>query len=149
MKKIFEKENSFKIKEIKEKIERELEDFDLMSLNFKNIFNNENIKKKYAKNIVADIKIIYFDHKQIPLQAIFVFCDGRGNNMGNEKKLFSGAYKKEEFIKICGSLFNEKRIVKVELLMDFADMNKNSYLNWMEPNEDLLIDFYFLVKINI
>jgi hypothetical protein len=43
---------------------------------------------------------------------------------------------------------NEKKIsAKVELLIDFIDMRKNEDMNFINPNSDLFIDFYFLVKI--
>ena len=37
--------------------------------------------------------------------------------------------------------------IKVELLADFAELGKNSYMDWMKPNNDLFIDFYFLINI--
>ena len=75
------------------------------------------------------------------------FCDKDGNNCSKEKKIFPGAYNKDEFIQNIEKLRNEKKIVKVELLVDFADMNKNDYSNWIEPNKELFIDFYFLINI--
>ena len=129
------------------KIEKQLNEFDLMTIDTKQLFRNDNFKKKYFKNIKDYIKIVYFDPNQIPLQAIFVFCDKNGNNCSKEKKIFPGAYNKDEFIQNIEQFRNGKKIVKVELLADFADMNKNNYSNWMEPNKDLFIDFYFLINI--
>ena len=146
-KKILENENSYKSDKIKKEIEKQLNEFDLMTIDTKQLFRNDNFKKKYLKNIKDYIKIAYFDLNQIPLQAIFVFCDKNGNNCSKEKKIFSGAYSKDEFIQNIEQIKNEKKIVKVELLVDFADMNKNNYSNWIEPNKDLFIDFYFLINI--
>ena len=146
-KKILENENSYKSDKIKKEIEKQLNEFDLMTIDTKQLFRNDNFKKKYFKNIKDYIKIVYFDPNQIPLQAIFVFCDKNGNNCSKEKKIFTGAYNKDEFIQNIEQFRNGKKIVKVELLADFADMNKNNYSNWMEPNKDLFIDFYFLINI--
>jgi len=146
-KKILENENSYKSDKIKKEIEKQLNEFDLMTIDTKQLFRNNNFKKKYFKNIKDYIKIVYFDPNQIPLQAIFVFCDKNGNNCSKEKKIFPGAYNKDEFIQNIEQFRGGKKIVKVELLADFADMNKNNYSNWMEPNKDLFIDFYFLINI--
>jgi hypothetical protein len=144
---ILEKEKFLETDSTKEKIEKELEGFDLMSFDLKSIFRNDDFKSKYLKNITGEIKIIYFDEYQKPLQAVFAFCDREGNFIGKEKKLFSGAYDKEEFVEFCKKM-NEKKIsAKVELLTDFIDMRKNGDMNFINPNTDLFIDFYFLVKI--
>ena len=146
-KKILEKENSYKNDKIKKEIEEKINEFDLMTLDIKQLFRNINFKKKYFKNIKEYIKIVYFDPKQIPLQAIFVFCDKDGNNFSQEKQIFPGAYTKDEFIQNFEQFKNEKKIIKVELLADFANLNKGNYSNWIEPNKDLFIDFYFLINI--
>ena len=144
---ILEKEKFLETDSTKEKIEKELEGFDLMSFDLKSIFRNDDFKSKYLKNITGEIKIIYFDEYQKPLQAVFAFCDREGNFIGKEKKLFSGAYDKEEFVEFCKKL-NEKKIsAKVELLTDFIDMRKTEDMNFINPNSELFIDFYFLVKI--
>ena len=146
-KKIMEKQNSYENDKIRKEIEQKINEFDLMSIDIKQLFRNNNFKKKYFKNIKEYIKIVYFDPKQLPLHAIFVFCDKDGNDFSKEKKVFSGAYSKNEFIQNFEKVRNEKKILKVELLADFADMNKNDYSNFIEPNKDLFIDFYFLINI--
>lgn len=144
---ILETEKFLETDSTKEKIEKELEGFDLMSFDLKSIFRNDDFKSKYLKNITGEIKIVYFDEYQKPLQAVFAFCDREGNFIGKEKKLFSGAYDKEEFVEFCKKL-NEKKIsAKVELLTDFIDMRKTEDMNFINPNSELFIDFYFLVKI--
>ena len=85
-KKILENENSYKSEKIKKEIEKQLNEFDLMTIDTKQLFRNDNFKKKYLKNIKDYIKIVYFDPNQIPLQAIFAFCDKDGNNCSKEKK---------------------------------------------------------------
>ena len=144
---IDEKENTLKNKEIKEQIEQELDGFDLMTVDLKSLFRDSNFKKKYLKDLNAKIKIVYFDKNQIPLQAVFCFCGKNGNIFGREKKLFSGAYSKNEFIEFCEKLIMNKSSATVKLLMDFADMNKDNYKDWMKSNDNLFIDFYFLVDI--
>ncbi len=143
-----EKQNSVKDGEMKEKLIKELEGFDLASIDIKKLYRDENLQNKYFRHINnVNICITYFDKEQIPLQAIFVFNDNDWNKFGNEKKLFAGAYEKEEFIRICQEGFKNKRKFRAELLMDFANMNKTVYNNWMKPNPELYIDFYFLVNI--
>jgi len=143
-----EKQNSVKDDKMKEKLIKELEGFDLASIDMKKMYRDEKVQNKYFKHINnVNISITYFDKEQIPLHAIFVFNDNDGNKFGYEKKLFPGAYEKEEFIRICQEGFKNKRKFKAELLMDFADMNKSNYQNWMKPNPELFIDFYFLVNI--
>ena len=142
--KITEIENGNMSNKIKEEVKQQLKGFDLYSLNLKDLFNDSNFKKKYHKNIKKEIKIVYFDKEIRPLHAIFVFFE-KGKNIGGEKKLLSGAYDKEEFIQFCEE--HKTASAKVELLADFANLNKSSYLNWMEPNQDLFIDFYFLINI--
>ena len=144
---IDEKENTLKNKEIKEQIEQELDGFDLMTVDLKSLFTDPDFKKKYLKELNAKIKIVYFDKNQIPLQAVFCFCGKNGNIFGREKKLFSGAYGKNEFIEFCEKLIMNKSSATVKLLMDFADMNKDNYKDWMKSNDNLFIDFYFLVDI--
>ena len=143
-----EKQNSVKDDKMKEKLIKELEGFDLASIDMKKMYRDEKFQNKYFKHINnVNISITYFDKEQIPLHAIFVFNDNDGNKFGYEKKLFPGAYGKEEFIRICQEAFKNKRKFKAELLMDFANMNKSTYNNWMKPNPELFIDFYFLVNI--
>ena len=106
---ILEKEKFLETDSTKEKIEKELEGFDLMSFDLKSIFRNDDFKSKYLKNITGEIKIIYFDEYQKPLQAVFAFCDREGNFIGKEKKLFSGAYDKEEFVEFCKKKKKKKK----------------------------------------
>ena len=144
---IAEKENTWKNREIKEGIEQQLEGFDLITVDLKSTFRDPDFQNKYLKDLKAKIKIVYFDKAQIPLQAIFCFCGKNGDIFGREKKLFSGAYDKNEFILFCEKLIKSKNSATVELLVDFADMNKENYNGWIKPNKNLLIDFYFLVDI--
>lgn len=144
---IAEKENTWKNREIKEGIEQQLEGFDLITVDLKSTFRDPDFQNKYLKDLKAKIKIVYFDKAQIPLQAIFCFCGKNGDIFGREKKLFSGAYDKNEFIQFCEKLIKSKNSATVELLVDFADMNKENYNGWIKPNKNLLIDFYFLVDI--
>ena len=144
---IAEKENTWKNREIKEGIEQQLEGFDLITVDLKSTFRDQDFQNKYLKDLKAKIKIVYFDRAQIPLQAIFCFCGKNGDIFGREKKLFSGAYDKNEFIQFCEKLIKSKNSATVELLVDFADMNKENYNGWIKPNKNLLIDFYFLVDI--
>lgn len=144
---IAEKENTWKNREIKEGIEQQLEGFDLITIDLKSTFRDPDFQNKYLKDLKAKIKIVYFDKAQIPLQAIFCFCGKNGDIFGREKKLFSGAYDKNEFIQFCEKLIKSKNSATVELLVDFADMNKENYNGWIKPNKNLLIDFYFLVDI--
>ena len=144
---IAEKENTWKNREIKEGIEQQLEGFDLITVDLKSTFRDPDFQNKYLKDLKAKIKIVYFDKAQIPLQAIFCFCGKNGDIFGREKKLFSGAYDKNEFIQFCEKLIKSKNSTTVELLVDFADMNKENYNGWIKPNKNLLIDFYFLVDI--
>ena len=144
---ISEKENSWKNKEIKEEMEQKLEGFDLVTVDIKSMFRDLDFQKKYLRNLKADIKIVYFDKEQIPLHAIFVFCSKDGVTIGKEKKIFPGAFDKNEFIQFSEKLIKKKSMATVELLADFADMNKNNYMNWMKVNKNLFIDFYFLIDI--
>ena len=144
-KKIMEKANILENQKIKEEIEQKLNGFDLISLDAKSMYKDTRFKKKYLKNIVDEIEIKYFDKEQVPIHAIFVFHDKNGNNNSKEKIIFPGGYDKEEFIRICENTKNNS--IKVELLADFAELGKNSYMDWMKPNNDLFIDFYFLINI--
>jgi hypothetical protein len=144
-KKIMEKANILENQKIKEEIEQKLNGFDLISLDAKSMYKDTRFKKKYLKNIVDEIEIKYFDKEQVPIHAIFVFHDKNGNNNSKEKIIFPGGYDKDEFIRICENTKNNS--IKVELLADFAELGKNSYMDWMKPNNDLFIDFYFLINI--
>ena len=146
-KKILEKEQLVKNIEINKEMLEELENFDIMAVDFKSTFRNPEFKKKFKINIIANIKITYFDKEQCPIEAVFVFCDKNGNCTKKENKLFPGAYSKNEFIKFCEFLKEKKASIKVELVGSTADMNKKYYLNWMRPNNNLYINFYFLVQV--
>ena len=128
-------------------IEQKLKGYDLMSINLKTIFRDNDFKKKYFKNLKADIKIVYFDKESIPLHAIFIFDNPDNNVIRREKILYPGAYSKDEFIKFCSEMVNQDIKVKVEMIMDFADMSKYSDLTFVSINPYLLIDFYILVDI--
>ena len=131
-------------------IEQKLEGFDLMSVDVKAMYRDDDFKKKYFKNFKDEIIIVYFDKEQIPLHAIFIFNDSNQNNNNiviKEKKLFPGAYEKDEFIGFCSGMLIKKIPVKVELLMDYAEMSKNKELHYMGINPQLLNDFYFLIDI--
>ena len=127
----------------KKDIEQKLQGFDLMSMDLKNLFRDNDFKKKYFKNIKEDIKIVYFDKEIVPLHAIFIFND---NINKRDKKLFPGAYNKEEFIELCSNIMEKNKIVKAELLMDYAELPQYQDLE-SDLNLNLFIDFYFLVEI--
>ena len=131
--------------EPKKNIEQILEGFDLMSVDLKSMIRNRDFKKKYFKNFKADIKIVYFDKEAFPLHAIFVFND-KNIIIKRDKKLFPGAYNKDEFIDFCSKMILKNK--KVELLMDYAEFPKYQDLQ-SDLNLNLFIDFYFLVDILI
>ena len=133
--------------EQKETIEQQLEGFDLMAVDFKSLFRDKEYKSRYFKDLIANIKIVYFDRNIRPLHAVIVFAGKDGSVSKEGKKLFAGAYFEQEFVQFCEKKLRENTQVKVELLMDFADMNKKNYSGWMEFNPNLLIDFYILVNI--
>ena len=148
-KKISDKGNNINT-DSKTDIKNKLEGFELTSVDMKSMFRNEDFKKKYFKNFKKEIIITFFDKEQKPLHAIFVFSDLFENKRDiekNEKKLFPGAYDRDEFTEFCSSLFKTKNPVNVELLMDFAEMSKYNELSFIGINPDLLNDFYFLVNI--
>ena len=128
----------------KKKIEIQLEGFDIMSVDLKSVFRDTNFKKKYFKNIKTNIKIVYFDKESFPLQAIFIFDGEKFLNQKN-KKLFPGAYSKDEFIEFCNDMINKDITQKVELLMDFSEMIRYPEIGFDENIN--LIDFYFLIDI--
>ena len=136
-----------KSEEKKSTIEQQLEGFDLMAVDFKALFRDKNYIQKFYKDITAEIKIVYFDRNIRPLHAVFVFVDVNGKVLGREKQMFAGAYYKDEFILFCERTLRKNSQVKVELVVDFADMNNPNYMGWMEINKNLFIDFYFLIKI--
>jgi len=134
----------------RKKIENQLEGFDLMTVDVKKLYNDKNFKKKYFKNFKAEIKVVSFDEKSVPLQAIFIFNESNINNSNiikQEKKLFPGAYSKEEFINIFTNAIKNKNNMKVELLMDYVDMSRYHDFTWIGINPLLLIDFYLLVDV--
>lgn len=128
----------------KKDIENKLQGFDLMSIDLKNMFRDNDFKKKYFKNLKADIKIVYFDKEIVPLHAIFIFNDNR--NIKRDKKLFPGAYNKEEFIELCTNMLAKNKSITAELLMDYAELPQYQELE-TDLNLNLFIDFYFLVDI--
>ena len=129
----------------KKDIELKLEGFDLMSVDLKSMFRDNNFKKKYYNNFKIDIKIVYFDKDAFPLHAIFIFADKKYVTK-KDKTLFPGAYKKEYFIEFCEKMIIESKKVKVELLMDYAEMYNYQDLD-CDINMNLFYDFYFLVDI--
>ena len=129
----------------KKDIEQKLEGFDLMSVDLKSMVRDKDFKKKYFKNYKADIKIVYFDKETTPLHAIFIFSDKK-NIIKRDKKLFPGAYNKDEFIDFCSKMEMKNTNIKVELLMDYAEFPKYQDLEY-DFNFNLFIDFYFLVDI--
>ena len=137
----------------KKDIDHKLKGFDLTSLDIKSMYRDEDFKKKYFKNFKKEIIIVYMDKEQIPLHAIFIFNEPNENKQNytkkeqKEKKLFPGAYEKNEFIEFCSRMINAKKPVKVELLMDYAEMSKYKEFNFMEVNPYLYDDFYFLIDI--
>ena len=133
--------------EPKKNIEQILEGFDLMSVDLKSMIRDRDFKKKYFKNFKADIKIVYFDKETFPLHAIFIFND-KNIIIKRDKKLFPGAYNKDEFIEFCSKMIMKNTNVKVELLMDYAEFPKYQDLQ-SDLNINLFIDFYFLVDILI
>jgi len=128
-------------------IEQRLKGYDLMSVQFKTLFRDNDFKKKYFKNIIADIKIVYFDKESVPLHAIFIFDNPDNNAIIREKIIYPGAYYKDEFIKFCSELVNQNKKAKVEMIMDFADISKYSDLTFVNLNPNLFIDFYILIDI--
>jgi len=134
----------------RKKIENQLEGFDLMAVDVKKLYKDTKFKNKYFKNFKAEIKVVKFDEKFVPLQAIFIFNESNINNnniIKQEKKLFPGCYSKEEFINIFSKAVENKNIIKVELLMDYVDMSRYQDFDWISINPLLLIDFYLLVDI--
>ena len=129
----------------KKDIELKLEGFDLMSVDLKSMFRDNNFKKKYYNNFKIDIKIVYFDKDAFPLHAIFIFADKKYVTK-KDKTLFPGAFKKEYFIEFCEKMIIESKKVKVELLMDYAEMYNYQDLD-CDINMNLFYDFYFLVDI--
>ena len=118
-----------------------------MAVDFKSLFRDKEYKSRYFKDLIAYIKIVYFDRNIRPLHAVIAFAGKDGAVSKEGKKLFAGAYFEQEFVQFCEKKLKENTQVKVELLMDFADMNKKNYSGWMEFNPNLLIDFYILVEI--
>lgn len=131
--------------DVKRDIEEELEGFDLMSFDSKDMFRSDYMKKKFFKDIKAEIKIVYFDKTIRPLHAIFVFNEQ--NSLNSERKLFSGGYNSDEFISFCSEMFKKNTPVKVELLLNFVDMSYEEGLYLDGINKDLYIDVYFLIDI--
>ena len=131
------------------KVKQELEEFDLMSINAKKIYKDKEFKKKYFKNIVTEIKIVYLDKEFIPLHAVFIFNEPNLNNnsIKREKKLFPGSFSKDEFIDIFSKALESKKNIKVELLMDYVELSKSQDLSWLGINPSLFIDFYILVNV--
>ena len=131
------------------KVKQELEEFDLMSINAKKIYKDKEFKKKYFKNIVTEIKIVYLDKEFIPLHAVFIFNEPNLNNnsIKREKKLFPGSFSKDEFIDIFSKALESKKYIKVELLMDYVELSKSQDLSWLGINPSLFIDFYILVNV--
>ena len=131
-------------------IEKQLEGFDMMTTDAKKFYKDKKFKKKYFKNFKAEIKVINFDEKFVPLHAIFIFNESNINNYNiikQEKKLFPGAYSREEFINIFTNALKNKRNMKVELLMDYVDMSRYQDCLWIGINSLSLNDFYLLVDI--
>ena len=129
----------------KNEIEEELEGLDLMSIDSKELFRKEDMKKKFFQNIKAEIKIVYFDRNMRPLHAIFVFNEK--NSLYLERKLFSGGYNADEFTSFCSEMSKKDIPVKVELLVNFVDMSYEEGLYLDGINKDLYIDIYFLIDI--
>lgn len=129
----------------KNEIEEELEGFDLMSIDSKELFRKDYMKKKFFQNIKAEIKIVYFDRTVRPLHAIFVFNEKSSLNL--ERKLFSGGYNADEFTSFCSKMAKKNFPVKVELLVNFVDMSYEEGLYLDGINKDLYIDIYFLIDI--
>lgn len=128
----------------KKKVESHLEGFDINSIDAKSVFRDTNFKKKYFHNFKANIKIVYFDKESFPLQAIFLIDNEKYLNQ-REKKIFPGAFSKEEFIEFCDDMIKKNKSAKVELLLDFAEMTINPELG-IDINMNYF-DFYFLVEI--
>lgn len=126
-------------------IEEELEGFDLLSFDSKDLFRSDYMKKKFFKDIKAEIKIVYFDKTFRPLHAIFVFNEK--NSLHKERKLFSGGYNADEFTSFCTEMIKKNTPVKVELLVNIVDMSYEEGLHLEGINKDLLIDIYFLIDI--
>lgn len=134
----------------KKDIEKKLEGFDLMTADVKKLYKDKKFKRKYFKNFKAEIKVVNFDEKFVPLHAIFIFNEPNLNNYNIiklEKKLFPGAYSKEEFINIITNSIKNKNSIKVELLMDYVDMSRYQDYTWIGINPFTLNDFYLLVDI--
>jgi hypothetical protein len=134
----------------RKRIEKELEGFDLMTADIKKLYKNKKFKKKYFKSFKAEIKVVNFDEKFMPLHAIFIFNEPNLNNYNlikQEKKLFAGAYSKEEFSNIITNAIKNKNSIKVELLMDYVDMSRYHDCAWIGINPFTLNDFYLLVDI--
>ena len=134
----------------RKRIEKELEGFDLMTADVKKLYKDKKFKNKYFKSFKAEIKVVNFDEKIVPLHAIFIFNETNLNNYNiikQEKKLFPGAYSKEEFVNIFTNIIKNKNIIKVELLMDYIDMSRYQNYTWIGINPFSLNDFYILVDI--
>ena len=131
-------------------IEKELERFDLMTIDVKKLYKDKKFKNKYFKSIKAEIKVVNFNEKILPLHAIFIFNETNlfsYNIINQEKKLFPGAYSKEEFVNIFTNAIKNKNCIKVELLMDYVDMSRYQDYTWIGINPFSLNDFYILVEI--
>ena len=131
-------------------IEKELERFDLMTIDVKKLYEDKKFKNKYFKSIKAEIKVVNFNEKILPLHAIFIFNETNlfsYNIINQEKKLFPGAYSKEEFVNIFTNVIKNKNSIKVELLMDYVDMSRYHDCAWIGINPFTLNDFYLLVDI--
>jgi hypothetical protein len=134
----------------RKRIEKELEGFDLMTADIKKLYKNKKFKKKYFKSFKAEIKVVNFDEKIVPLHAIFIFNESNLYNYNiikQEKKLFPGAYSKEEFVNIFTNVIKNKNSIKVELLMDYVDISRYQDYTWIGINPFSLNDFYILVEI--